>query len=94
MPKRDQVPPMRRPANPLFSNTTEPANAPPAPAYVKTSVYLRPDQIELLDSLRAAFRKAGHRTTSASDLMRTALDLAGRYEDEWAELVEAAAESR
>lgn len=88
MPRREGVPPMRRPAaNPLFSNTAEPASAPQAPDYQKTSVYLRPDQMELLDTLRAAHRKAGHRTTSASDLMRAALDLAERHREEWDELV-------
>lgn len=52
--------------------------------YIRTTAYLRPDQMELLDTLRAKHRRAGHRTTSASDLLRAAVDLAERYPDQWA----------
>lgn len=83
MSKRPEVPPMRvggtRPRDVLL----EPASAPSAPAHIKTSVYLRPDQIALLDARRAAHRAAGRRTVSASDLMRAAIDLALSYDDEW-----------
>lgn len=81
--KRDSVPPMR-PRDVLL----QPASAPPAPAYVKTSAYVRPDQMTLLDDLRAKHRSEGRRTVSASDLIRTALDLAARHSGEWGELVE------
>lgn len=93
MPRRDPVPPMR-PRDVMFSGATEAPSAPPAPDYQKTSVYLRPDQIAMLDARRAAHRAAGQRTTSASDLMRTALDLAEKHRDEWNELVVEAAEAR
>ena len=83
MPKREEVPPMRRPrGTDVLIPPTEPASAPSEPAYQKTSVYLRPDQIEWLDTMRAAYRKAGKRTTSASDLMRAAIDLASEHEAE------------
>jgi hypothetical protein len=93
--KRDAVPPMptperQRPRDVLLT-PTEPASAPPAPEYVKTSTYLRPDQIALLDELRSAHRRAGRRSVSASDLFRTAIDLAERHRDEWGQLVEEAA---
>jgi hypothetical protein len=59
--------------------------------YVKTSAYLRPDQMELLDGRRAGHRAAGRRTVSASDLVRTALDLAAKHQEEWDALVAQAA---
>lgn len=78
-----EVPPMRRArGTDVLIPPQEPVSAPPAPEHQKTSVYLRPDQIEWLDALRAAYRKAGKRTTTASDLMRHALDLARQHEAE------------
>jgi hypothetical protein len=86
MRKRDEVPPMptperQRPRDVLLT-PTEPASAPPAPEYIKTSTYLRPDQVEWLDTMRAAYRKAGKRGTSAADLFRAAIDLASHHEAE------------
>jgi len=85
MTKRETVPPMR-PRDTLLT-PTQPASAPLPPSYVKTSAYVRPDQIELLDTLRASHRKAGRRTTSASDLIRAALDLAEHHQEEWDDLI-------
>lgn len=90
MAKRESVPPMR-PRDLMFSSTTSPASDPSAPATVKTSTYLRPEQAELLDRLRSAHRAAGRRTVSAADLIRAALDVAERHGDEWEEVVADAA---
>lgn len=89
MPKREEVPtmPPRRPRDVLFT-PAEPASAPSAPPSIKTSAYLRPEQLTMLDGRRAGHRAAGRRTVSASDLIRAALDLAARHEEEWDELVE------
>jgi hypothetical protein len=84
--KRNQVPPMR-PRDVMFSSTPEPASAPPEPPNVKSSAYLRPDQLVFLDEQRAAHRAAGRRTVSASDLIRGALDLAKQYPVEWEQIV-------
>lgn len=73
---------MRARPRDVLLTPAEPVSEPSAPEYQKTSVYLRPDQIEWLDALRAAYRKAGKRTTSASDVMRHALDLARQREAE------------
>lgn len=85
MAKRDTVPPMR-PRDVLLS-PAEPASAPPAPANVKTSAYLRPDQLTLLDELRAAHRAAGRRWVTGSDLIRAALILAEQHAELWEQLV-------
>jgi len=85
MPKRETVPPMR-PRDQLLT-PAEPASAPPAPANVKTSAYLRPEQLTLLDEQRAAHRGAGRRWVTGSDLIRAALTLAEQHPEEWSELV-------
>ena len=90
MAKREPVPPMRG-RDILFSGGASPASAPSAPAHVKTSAYLRPDQLQRLDELRAAHRAAGRRTVSASDLIRAAIELAGKHEAEWEQIVADAA---
>ena len=90
MAKREPVPPMRG-RDILFSGGASPASAPSAPATVKTSTYLRPEQAQLLDERRAAHRAAGRRTVSAADLIRAALDVAALHEDEWSEIVADAA---
>lgn len=54
--------------------------------HIKTSYYLRPEQMELLDTARAALRRAGVRTANASMLMRAALELAAQHPEEWTEL--------
>jgi hypothetical protein len=59
-----------------------------SPPTIKTSAYLRPDQFELLDTLRSKHRAAGRRTVNASDLMRAAVDLAQAHPEEWQQLVE------
>lgn len=59
--------------------------------HIKTSYYLRPDQMELLDQHQVKLRSAGLRTANASLLMRAALDLAQRHPDEWGELIRASA---
>lgn len=81
MPKRETVPPMR-PRDVLLNGAPEPASAPLPVELVKTSVYLRPEQMEWLDKMRSAYRKAGKRTTTASDLIREAIDLAREHEAE------------
>lgn len=58
------------------------------PAAIKSSAYLRPDQVDRLDQLRAKHRAAGRRTVSQSDLIRAALDLAHSHADEWDAMVE------
>jgi hypothetical protein len=50
---------------------------------IKTSIYLRPDQMDLLDDRRAQYRSAGERWVSASDLVRAALDVADAHPGEW-----------
>jgi hypothetical protein len=50
---------------------------------IKTSFYLRPDQVDLLDDRKAEYPRAGARWVSASDLVRAALDVAGRHHAEW-----------
>lgn len=85
MPKRDSVPPMR-PRDVLLS-PAEPASAPLAPANVKTSAYLRPEQLTRLDELRAAHRASGRRWVTGSDLIRAALILAEQHGEEWEQLV-------
>lgn len=59
----------------------------PEPAQQRLTAYVRPDQVDVLDQLRAAHRKAGRRTVTASVLVRTALDLAKQHPDEWDEYV-------
>lgn len=93
MPRSNGVPPMRRPAKgtDVLIPTAEPVSEPETPAHVKTSYYLRPDQMELLDSMQAAFRKAGMRTVNASLVVRAALDVALEHEAEWDQAIERAA---
>lgn len=92
MPKREPVPGISaRPRDVMFSGTEAPVSAPLPPSYVKTSAYIRPEQVTMLDERRAGHRQAGRRTVSASDLIRTALDLAAQHADEWDELVARAA---
>lgn len=55
--------------------------------HTKTTTYLRPDQMDLLDDLRRTHRRSGLRTTSASDLLRAAVDVAEKHPDEWADAV-------
>jgi hypothetical protein len=90
MVKRESVPPMR-PRDVVINGGAEAASAPLTAEHIKTSYYLRPDQMDLLDARRAELRRAGVRSVNASMLMRTALDLAARHVDEWTELVEEAA---
>lgn len=85
MPKRDTVPPMR-PRDVLLS-PAEPVSEPLTPANVKTSAYLRPDQLTLLDEQRAAHRSAGRRWVTGSDLIRAALVVAAQHDAEWEQLV-------
>lgn len=54
---------------------------------IKTSYYLRPDQMDVLDQRQVKLRRDGLRTANASLLMRAALDLALRHPDEWEQLV-------
>lgn len=70
-----------------ISTPASPPNAPSTPAYVRVGMYLRDEQIALLDRLRGEHRAAGRRTISASDLARAALDVAERHPDEWEKAV-------
>jgi hypothetical protein len=90
MAKRESVPPVRRPRDMMFT----PAEPAPAPTYVKTSAYVRPEQLAKLDDRRASHRAAGRRTVSGSDLVRAALDLAERHGEEWDQLVADTAAAR
>jgi hypothetical protein len=46
-------------------------------------MYLRADQVALLDQLRNDHRAAGRRTVSQSDIVRAALDLAAQAPAKW-----------
>lgn len=50
---------------------------------VATTVYLEPEQMEILDELRAELRKEGYRTMTAAALVRAAVKIAARDVDDW-----------
>jgi hypothetical protein len=50
---------------------------------IKTSFYLRPEQMDMLDDRKGQYRSAGERWVSASDLVRAALDVADEHIEEW-----------
>jgi hypothetical protein len=50
---------------------------------IKTSTYLWADQMDQLEDLKGVHRRAGRRSVSAADLIRTALEVASSHPDEW-----------
>jgi hypothetical protein len=54
-----------------------------SPDNVKTTTYLRPDQMELLDDVMRDLKGSGERWVKAANLIRAALDVARDNPEAW-----------
>jgi hypothetical protein len=71
----------------LFSGRQQAVGSNEAPDNVKTTTYLRPDQMTLLDDVMRDLKGQGDRWVKAANLIRAALDVARDDPEKWVEQV-------
>lgn len=67
----------------LFSGRQQAVGANESPLNVKTTTYLRPDQMTMLEDMIRDYKGTGERWVKAANLIRAALDVARDNPEAW-----------